>query len=77
MFCRIAQQILTSANQSINQVAHLCIFYSRRIFVLTQDTGNDAHLIIENQHENDNFFKNLLTKKGVEYFSFPTIPIKS
>jgi hypothetical protein len=37
------------------------------LFLSTQDT-NAEHLLIENSKENEDIFKNVLTKTGVEYF---------
>jgi hypothetical protein len=47
IFCLMAKKKFTSENQSTNQVPHLCIFYSRRLFLMTQDT-NAEHILIQN-----------------------------
>jgi hypothetical protein len=68
MFCWIAKKNFTSANQSTNQVPYLDIFYSRQIIFI--DTGHQRRTSFNQKFDMKTiiFLKNVIIKKGVEYF---------
>jgi hypothetical protein len=66
-----------SANQSTNQVPLLGIFYSRRIIFSNAGHTMEQLIIKKFDMKTIKFKKNVLTKKGVENFSFPTVSIKA